>query len=152
MKPGENALEPYRRKTMAGTGLVSNYPDSLVETILPKLRTSTLVQVCRGPATLNRWPILSRWYRSPSRFAFSRRFFLTRSSVCSRRVPLPAWGMFDECLSVGSWFTATSMASSTSATTGFDRGQFDASERYQMKERLRLAKVAAFVLSSLNPR
>lgn len=27
MKPGEKALEPYRRNTMAGTNLVSNWSD-----------------------------------------------------------------------------------------------------------------------------
>ncbi|KAF9646465.1 hypothetical protein BDM02DRAFT_3018137 [Thelephora ganbajun] len=63
----------------------------------------------------------SRWCRSPSRFLFSRPFFLTRPSVCSRRAPLPGWGLPVERRSAGCWFTATSLASSSSATTGSGR-------------------------------
>jgi len=147
-KPGEKALGPRRRNTRAGTKIVSNYPNSPIRyAISPKLRRSIRVHVSSGRSTLNRQLILSRQRRSQSRLDLSLSFFLTRPSVCSRRTPLPVRGLFVAWRSAECWLTATSLASSASVTTGFDRGQFDASDRNQVKEHLLLVKTPPFSLS-----
>ena len=131
---------------------MSDHPSSLMSGVaLPKIRTSTRDQVRWGCSALNRRLIRSRWCRSWSRFNFSRKFFSTRSTVCSQRVPFLVLESFVTCRSAACWFTATSLISSSSATAGFDRDQLRASNRSLVKKHLRLARAALFVSLSFDP-
>ena len=159
---------------MPGTRSVSDPSlPSIRKFISPKLSASFLVQPLFG--ALNREHILSSWCRSASLLFISDLLFLARPllfsprptdllSACPPNLPFltcpstcsspglsPGLDVTNARRSAGCWLTATSSASSSPATTRFDRDQFAESDRNEKKKRLHLERVATEVSSSSDP-
>lgn len=144
------ALGPYRRNRTTGTNLVSNkFLPSIRKIDSPRLSRSLFDHSCRG--ALNKRLILSRWSRSETLLAFSDSFFLARFPAWSPSISIfcPFLDTPPDWRSAGFGFTAANSASSSSATTGFDRDQFVmTSNRGEEKKRLRLERAATTPFSS----